>query len=271
MIRHLVAAVVRRSPQWLLRAVGSRTGRYRLFARLDSIARASLSDAAVIPRGAAQGLRYNSGGGRAGFALGTWEPELQEVLPELLTADSVVWDVGAATGFHTLIMARAVGSEGRVVAFEPLPENLVLLRANISLNGFENVIVIEQALSDRARRGVLVPEGDDEVSIALAEPGYAEGGTEIDVTTADTLLLEGDVPAPSVIKIDVEGAEIELLQGAREILKRHKPVLVVEVHGRWDEFDPLLDDLGYDYVGVEHTQPRLADHATHVIARPRTG
>lgn len=269
-MRRVVAAIVRRSPQWLLRAVGSRTGRYRLFARLDSIARASLPDSATIPRGAAQGLRYNSGGGRAGFALGTWEPEVQALLPQLLTADSVVWDVGAATGFHTLIMARLVGRNGRVVAFEPLPENLVLLRENILLNGFENVAVVEVALSDRSRRGVLVAEGDDEVSIALAEPGAGEAGIEIDVTTADTILLDGSVPAPSLIKIDVEGAEIELLDGARETLKRHKPVLLVEVHGRWDELDPLLNELGYDYEGVEYAEPRLADHATHVIARPRT-
>ena len=182
MARRLLAGLVRHTPQWLVRTLGSRTGRYPLLARLDRLARASLTESAVIPRGAAQGLRYDSDGGRAGFALGTWEPEVQQLLPQLISTGSVVWDVGAASGFHALIMARLVGPQGTVVAFEPLPENVKRLRHNIQLNGFGNITVIEQALSDETRRGVLVAEAEDEVTIVLAASDFGGSGTSIEPT-----------------------------------------------------------------------------------------
>jgi FkbM family methyltransferase len=267
--RRLVAALVQRAPRSLIRAVGSRTGSHPLLARLDRLARVSLTQVTVIPRGAGEGLRYDTGGGRAGFALGTWEPELQRSLVELVGRGTVVWDVGAASGFHTLILARLVGEQGHVVAFEPFPENIARLRRNIELNGFDNVIVVEKALADSAGVGFLAPAAEDEVTIVLSRGTSRTDGTEVEVTTVDQLLADDELPRPHLLKIDVEGAEVDLLRGARRTIEQLKPVLVLEVHGVWEAIDDLLDEFGYDYVGVEHETPRDAPEATHIIARPR--
>jgi FkbM family methyltransferase len=266
----LVEFAVRHTPQPVIRAVGRHTGRFPLLRRLDALARGSLAQPAVIPRGAARGLRFDPGGGRAGFALGTWEPEVQEALREIVEPGSVVWDVGAATGFHALILSRLVGAAGHVVAFEPFPQNIELLRRNLALNDVENVEVVELALSDTPGESHFARMADDEVTVGLMSD--AEAGTDsvvVQVTTADALADGGEVQLPRLIKVDIEGAEIAFLAGARGMIERQSPALLIEVHGRWDEFDDEIDRLGYAYTGIEHASPRSSPEPTHVIARRR--
>src|SRR5580658_10208738 len=93
----------------------------------------------TIARGQGRGLRFNPAGTHPGYALGTSEPEIQELLAANVKPGSVMWDVGANVGFLTLIAARLVGPNGQVVAFEPLPSNCEAIRRNLALNQMGNV------------------------------------------------------------------------------------------------------------------------------------
>lgn len=259
-------------PQSLVLLLGRHTGEGRLLAPLDRIARRAFAGDGTIAHGVGEGLRFNAAGGRAGFSLGTWEPETQAALAEHLHVGDVFFDVGAATGFHTLIGARLVGPTGRVVAFEPTRENIATLRHNLNLNSSENVDVLTVALADKAGTAVMVPESTDEVSIVmkLVTNGSADENA-VDVTTLDALLDAGRVPIPTLIKIDVEGVEIEVLKGATELIGAHHPTLLIEVHERWEELKAVLEAAGYRYRALEGIDPAVADQAVHVVATRKAG
>jgi precorrin-6B methylase 2 len=94
-------------------------------------------------------MKIDPAGANAGYALGTSEPEIQDVFAEHVRHGGVVWDIGANIGFYSLIASRLVGEDGKVFAFEPLPANLDAIARNIALNGVENIEVVGLALSDR--------------------------------------------------------------------------------------------------------------------------
>lgn len=227
---------------------------------------AVLSGETTIARGPAKGMRFDAGGGRPGYGLGTWEPAVQDALSQLATRGGVVYDIGAASGFFTLIAARSVTDSGTVVAFEPLPPSVALLRENVNRNGLDQVQIHELALGATDREDILVEGRDvDQAALTSAPRGKTQRGerTTVKVTTVDQLVRLGQVPPPTLIKMDIEGAEIEALQGARKTIDSFRPTLLVEVHDCWAEFEALMDDFGYSYEIID-----AAESADHAVARP---
>jgi FkbM family methyltransferase len=153
-----------------------------------------------------------------------------------------------------LIAARTVGRSGRVIAFEPLPDNIVHLCRHVRINRLANVDVLAVACSDAVgitsfttgSNGALGHISD--VATVAAGQGGPGGGMTTWVPTVD---LDGFVARtgfrPNVIKIDVEGAERRVLDGASELLQRHGPEIFLSTHG--DEMrDVCLKVLrGYGY------------------------
>ena len=157
--------------------------------------------------------------------MGTYEAEVQEALVRLLGPGAVMWDVGAHIGFLTALASRTVGPGGQVAAFEPLPANLSRLRRTIELNALTNVIVRPLAVS--AARGVAVFR--QAASSSMGSLGESSGTTttlEVQTTTLDSEL--GSLRAPTVVKLDIEGAEMAAFRGASELLLRIRPALIVE-------------------------------------------
>lgn len=270
MARQGAAVLARRAPRRLIRWVGRHQG-LPLLGRLGAYTRAAVSIDGVVPHGEAAGLRFNAKGGNAGFALGTSEPEIQRAFAELLASGQVVYDAGAASGFYTVIAARRVGARGRIISFEPRPDNAERVRHNAVINDFANVDVLSLALSDH--------DGSDSFSLGAdanrggltdvhAEPG--SGGTiEVQTATIDALVAKGAIPPPSVIKMDIEGAEVEALVGAERTLIEHGPALLIEVHGRGAELEALLQRLGYAASVLEADVPMSAlEWGMHVLAQP---
>jgi len=166
----------------------------------------------------------------------------------------VCWDVGANVGFYTLLFAKLVGARGRVFAFEPFHRNVEMLRRHVDMNEYRNVRLFSCALGDF----------DGHVSF---DPGpnahmgriKVEGRVSVPCSRADTLLATGEIEAPDLIKIDVEGAEVDVLQGARRAMERH-PSIVLATHGATvhRKCVELLTACGYQVHALDGGSPEVS-------------
>ena len=180
---------------------------------------------------------------------------------ELPLSGLVIYDIGAYHGIMTLFFA----SRGaRVIAYEPNEANHARLIENIRLNKLTNVAVRKLALGAQARSGTLTYHP------SMAGGGSVNGnaaGTvaqRVEITTLDGDVAAAALPAPHLIKIDIEGWELEALQGARATLDAHHPALFLEMHGdtmrekqrKAQEIVAFLHGAGYaDVVHVETGTP----------------
>ena len=172
----------------------------------------------VVPRPPAWG-----GGGEFHMALGTYErTELAFVLGRLRPGDTFL-DVGAHIGYFSLPAALRVGPRGRVIAVEPVAASAALLRRNVVLNRFENVDVIEAAASNRDGEATLRICADSEMWASIRSGTFDNEAATVSVPmrSLDGILAERGWPAVAGIKIDVEGAESDVLRGADETLRRN--------------------------------------------------
>lgn len=168
-----------------------------------------------------------------------------ELFQQIVRPGDVVVEVGANIGAHTVHLARLVGPEGAILAFEPQRIPFQALCANMALNSIPNAFCFQKAVG-REAGVVLVPQLDPNHpqnfgGLALDE---ASQGESVPRTTIDELPLS----RCRLIKIDAEGMEREVLLGARETTRRHRPFLYVE-NDRRDRSDDLIrciDGLGYD-------------------------
>jgi FkbM family methyltransferase len=167
--------------------------------------------------------------------LGTYEPNLLGAIQALARPGVVAYDIGANIGYTAILLARCVGSQGKVVAFEPLPANLERLRANLALNSLETVVTVAPLAVGREARSAsfLVHAsggmGKMEGSAGREAP-YPERIT-VEAIDLDTYVYARGGPAPSLIKMDIEGGEVLALPGMRALLQRHRPTMLIELHG----------------------------------------
>jgi FkbM family methyltransferase len=172
-----------------------------------------------------------------------------------LKPGAVLFDVGAHAGFLTILGCRLVGPTGQVHAFEPIEANVKVLRANLARNGFTNATVHQVALAD-ATGEVLMAVGEHHITAAIS----SSGETTVEAVRCDDLQL----PPPTVVKIDVEGAERKVLDGMRGLLAEHRPVLVIEVHGdQRIAVEDFLYEVGYAHSVLED------DGMPHLVATAR--
>lgn len=156
---------------------------------------------------------------------GTYEPEQTRLFGEQLRPGATLLDVGAHVGYYTLLAARLVGSGGRVYAFEPNPRNCEFLRRHVAANGCANVRVEEAAVADT--NGVARFDfGTGSGTGHLAE----SGAVEVRTLRLDDFCHDHDVK-PDAIKIDVEGAELDVLRGAEQAIVAHGPTIFLSTHG----------------------------------------
>ena len=189
------------------------------------------------------------------------EPHISRWITDHLRSGDVFFDVGAHYGWLSLKAARRVGRNGRVVAFEPSPVLLDILRYHQRRNRLPQMTVVGSAVSERdAERDTfyLLNGGlSSRSSLTIGHPGlpFLDGAEktslEVPTLTLDRFCEASDI-APDLIKIDVEGAEGMVLRGASAVLRRYRPVLVVSTHPYWfpeSESTGCLFDLlaGYGY------------------------
>ena len=203
----------------------------------------------TIRLGEARGLRWRRFKRYvvAEYWLGTFEPQVQRAIVDGLSAGDAFFDVGSHSGFHSLIGARAVGTAGLVVAIEPDPANAAEVEAQAALNRFDHITVVRKT-----------------VVADLLESRSSIDDATVAQTTIDDLTKE--FRPPMLIKIDVEGLELEVLRGAAATLREHRPTVVVEAHfsGLADATVARLSALGYDCA----TFPAPFGPEFHIVATP---
>jgi FkbM family methyltransferase len=152
-------------------------------------------------------------------------------------AGRTVYDIGGWEGVFSMFFARAVGPAGRVVTFEPNPENRETIAENLRINGFSNVTLLPVALGRQPGEATLAVRAHESgtgslheglKSRILKEPGTLE--VPVSVDTLDRQVEANRLPPPDFVKIDVEGMELDVLAGMEETLRRHKPRLFIEIH-----------------------------------------
>lgn len=196
-----------------------------------------------VLRGPAKGLRFRldlQNRMETAYFLGTYESTIVKKIAHICQKGWTVWDCGTYLGFYTVLFAKLVGPEGRVVAFEPDPRNMLRTRENVALNKFNNVQFIHAAIG--------APVG--EIEFILSDntnshiPGSYVGATaeeyakiervdaliRVPCLSLDEAFLNRDIPRPQLIKLDIEGAEKEALQHAHRITSEAKPLIVLELH-----------------------------------------
>ncbi|MDY6836576.1 MAG: FkbM family methyltransferase [Thermodesulfobacteriota bacterium] len=192
------------------------------------------------------------------FLKGVWEPEVTRYIASRIRPGMTILDVGADIGYYTLLFAKRVGPQGMVFAFEPIPEACVTLEKNIRLNGYQNVRVLDYALYDS--NGFFVLEGPLDISrINPLKAGEGENDLRVETRVFDDCLEELDVDCIDLVKIDVEGAEMNVLEGMKKSLQKFHPALLVEVHPNYlgsfnrasEDLMEFLDDMGYRITPVD--------------------
>jgi FkbM family methyltransferase len=152
-------------------------------------------------------------------------------------SEGIVVDVGAHYGRYTLIAAKRIGPKGKVIAIEADPKNFDMLNKNIKLNKLEHVITLNlAATSNKSKVKLSIPEkkpGHTIYSSIIPDRAPTEKFIEVNANTLDNLLHENGISIEEVnwIKIDVEGAELEVLKGATNVLSKNKDIsLLIEIH-----------------------------------------
>jgi FkbM family methyltransferase len=160
----------------------------------------------------------------------------------------VVIDIGAHMGRYTIIGAKRVGTKGKVVAIEANPSNFEMLNRNIKLNQLTNVISLNNAVYSKETKIKLYLPGEElghtTYNTVMSDRARTEDKfVEVSANTLDYLLQLNEITDVNWVKIDVEGAEFEVLKGASNVLSKSKDIaLLIEVHGK-DTYEPIIESL----------------------------
>jgi FkbM family methyltransferase len=187
------------------------------------------------------------------YVFGTYEPGVVQGLEELIQPGWTAVDVGANIGYFTLLMANRVGPQGKVIAFEPLTENFRILKENVKMNGHANVVAENLALMSRTERIELrsaTPGAITWVASVKIDQNFAVESQSVEAVTLDEYVQTKGIAKVDFLKIDVEGAEASVLEGATNVLNRDKPILLIEMHelDRFKDKHPAILKLrSHDY------------------------
>jgi FkbM family methyltransferase len=176
---------------------------------------------------------------------GSHEQLVQQALIAHLKPGMVFYDVGAHGGFFTLLGAELVGPSGKVVSFEPHPKTSTCCQGQIEANNFRNVTVVTAAVADRIGEARFADNDWSDMS-SLKNISASAKTITVQTTTLDHEITRH--PSPDVMKIDIEGAEIEALSGASNLISKKRPVLLVELHSQElaEQYDQMMHDFGYE-------------------------
>ena len=218
---------------------------------------------AVIPilQGKLKGKKWIAGSLMHGCWLGNYEYEKRIIFEKLISPGSIVFDIGANVGFYTLVASYLVGKEGKIYAFEPLKRNIAYLKKHLQLNKITNVEIFEVAVTN------FTGTANFAETESPAEGHLDKNGNIIVPTTSlEEIVRKQNLPYPKFIKIDIEGAELNALKGAKEILIKEHPTIFLSTHGKeiHTKCCEFLKSLNYKLEPINKKEP--IEESSDIIA-----
>ncbi|MHB1300109.1 MAG: FkbM family methyltransferase [Burkholderiales bacterium] len=215
-----------------------------LFGKLLRLPLRLLPGRMVVPvlRGVNKGYRWRVGSNIHGCWLGTYESDKQKLMSRLVKPGMIAYDIGANAGFYTLALARMVGGEGAVYAFEPYAENALNILEHLQLNRCHNATLYQAAVSDHISLSAFQVARSNSMG-SLGEVGHYW----VPTVAIDALIETANLPVPDIVKMDVEGAESSVFDGASKLLGMRKTIWIIALHGadQRKEIGRMLLDHGY--------------------------
>lgn len=208
------------------------------------------------------------------FLMGSFEPEVSRAIGNLLTEGCVAFDIGANIGAHSLQMAQLVGDAGKVVAFEPTAYAFNKLKENVGLNQeLTRRVIVKQMFLDDSIKALPSqvysswPVGFSQEGSHPIHWGVAKELKGAASTTLDSFIESSGLKRLDFIKLDVDGYETQVLNGARRTLERFKPTILLElceyVHkecgSSFEQFLAVVGDCGYELWTLDRTNKLPCD------------
>jgi FkbM family methyltransferase len=198
---------------------------------------------------------FNTGDREMGVLMGTgnYEPEVRDLMKTIVRPGMRCIDAGASTGYYTCLLGTLVGSAGRVHAFEPMPESFRMLNKNVAENNLGEVVETYQLACSSSSRPI---EATALANMYIARSQHDGEKVSMKAALVDELISG----AVDVIKIDVEGYEMEALTGMSRIIRDHRPTIFSEINEYWlrtcaqtsgKAYLEYLNDLGYRVCNVK--------------------
>jgi len=190
-------------------------------------------------------------------------------LPEIVEPEmgNCVLDIGGLFGETSFWFSNLVGDQGRIFCFEPVPENYRVLLENLSANGTKNIIPVNLAVGEKS--------GEIQISGSGGGATASDSGKTFSCTSIDDFVRNNNLARVDMIKMDIEGYEMNALQGAVETLKRFKPKLAISVyHGGEDlaRIPLFIEDLGLGYrMYLRHFKPVLSETILFATTKHHNG
>lgn len=240
----------------------------------------ALSGMPTIAEGEAAGLKIFSRGADPDFARGTYELPVQETIASHLSAGDVFYDIGANIGFFSLIAARRVGPDGQVYAYEPVPRNASAIERSRDANGLGWLHVFADAVGSRTGHAelLLARHLGGATLATVSMPPDMNGRLEVRMTTIDASIAEHGLRPPSLVKVDVEGAEMDVFRGMVATLNTHRPKIICEIDDatkagadrKAREITDFLASVGYITSPLPLAYANDGWQVSHLLAQPMT-
>jgi FkbM family methyltransferase len=204
-------------------------------------------------------------------AVGEYEPIETHLLKAIANRSQVVIDVGSNVGYYAVELGKVMGSFSRLLAIEPVLESFKQLQRNVQLNELnDRVNMFMTAVgSSEGTAEIFIPEtsGSSAASTRNLHNEENHSSQIVHVTTVDAIMSSSGLDKCDLIKIDVEGAELMVLQGATRTIKKHKPVIFAELLRKWSShfsYNPnsvlqLLAGFGYQCWGVSSSYRKIEE------------
>jgi len=212
--------------------------------------------------------QYDKGIERKLYLTGSYEKGLLRILDKIVNPGDVIVDAGANIGLISIFCARKVKSNGLVLSFEPHPETFPILEKNIAINDLSQVLSINKALgSAKGNAKIYSNLQINRGAASLVEFQEDSPSFDIEVVTLDTILKGRNIVKVNLLKIDVEGFEMEVLKGAKCVLSTDDaPIVVVECSNTRSNYNYSIEELfnfltlqnGYQIYKMSQSKERIS-------------
>ncbi|MEQ8925272.1 MAG: FkbM family methyltransferase [Fulvivirga sp.] len=198
------------------------------------------------------------------FFLGEYEPDINELLRKYLKEGDIVIEAGSNIGSETLLISNIIGSKGVVYGFEPFPKVYLELEYNLEINQITNVKPVEMALGDSnciIDFNIMDEDYPNQGMSSVIKTGHSQS-IRVKQVILDDYIIDNEIKKVNLIKMDIQGAEFNLLKGALKTVRTYNPVLILEASNPWSDLNALfqlLKSLNYDIFNIDSGMDKLSD------------